>query len=35
MNVSTWFIRHPIGTSLLAVAITLVGSICYLSLIHI
>ncbi len=29
MNVSTWFIRHPIGTSLLAVAITLVGSICY------
>ena len=29
MNISTWFIRHPIGTSLLAVAITLVGAICY------
>ena len=29
MNISAWFIRRPVGTSLLAVAITLVGAICY------
>ena len=29
MNFSAWFIRRPVGTSLLAVAITLVGAICY------
>ena len=29
MNLSAWFIRHPVGTSLLALAITLVGGICY------
>ena len=29
MNFSGWFIRRPVGTSLLAVAITLVGAICY------
>ena len=29
MNFSAWFIRRPVGTTLLAVAITLVGAICY------
>ena len=29
MNFSAWFIRRPVGTSLIAVAITLVGAICY------
>ena len=29
MNLSAWFIHRPVGTSLLAVAITLVGAICY------
>jgi len=29
MNPSAWFIRRPVGTSLLALAITLVGGICY------
>jgi len=29
MNPSDWFIRRPVGTSLLALAITLAGAICY------
>ena len=29
MNFSAWFIRRPVGTTLLAVAITLAGAICY------
>ena len=29
MNFSAWFIRRPVGTTLLSVAITLVGAICY------
>jgi len=29
MNLSAWFIHRPVGTSLLALAITLVGAICY------
>ena len=29
MNPSDWFIRRPVGTSLLALAITLTGAICY------
>jgi multidrug efflux pump len=32
MHVSDWFIRRPVGTSLLAIAITLVGAICYFQL---
>lgn len=29
MHFSEWFIRRPVGTSLLAIAITLAGAICY------
>ena len=29
MNPSAWFIHRPVGTALLAVAMTLVGAICY------
>ena len=29
MHFSEWFIRRPVGTSLLTVAITLAGAICY------
>ena len=29
MNVSTWFIHRPVGTTLLAIAVTLAGAICY------
>ena len=29
MHFSEWFIRRPVGTSLLAIAITLAGTICY------
>jgi len=32
MHVSDWFIHRPVGTSLLAIAITLVGAICYFQL---
>jgi hypothetical protein len=29
MHFSEWFIRRPVGTSLLAIAITLAGAICF------
>ena len=32
MNVSTWFIERPVGTTLLSVALTLSGAICYFRL---
>ena len=29
MNVSGWFIHRPVGTTLLSIAVTLAGAICY------
>ena len=32
MNFSTWFIHRPVGTTLLSIAVTLAGAICYFQL---